>query len=405
MIKFIYSIIGILLFSAINMSAQDNDIVNLSLNGVETIQINNPEPNPHNNQIWLPEISSDMSFTLFNLPQELTSGYINRVYLDSDYIIVECNQNVLCYDKSGVLLNNIGTIDIPLETRTFHLRPGAIFVDTFKKEIWVSYWLREAEEYHYFCIYDFSGQLIRKEKNLPFQFHDFVVTDNAICTYNGSFHELRNPDNLADRYYNELSVVGNSKTIRYIPSSPSKDHEYYGTTFNFNGLKDSYTFHFMYSNTIYSIDKNTSDVKAKYNIDFGTNGFPDFNEMSAQEVESYIMNNSKGKIGVVQDVLENEKYLVFTYYMNGPIAQCIVIFDKASHSIRYHGPLVSSTKITSQGSNPQLIGMDEDNLYFKLFINERNPLLPTAADMLSKSDYDALLKVKDEIVIVSVKLK
>ena len=94
MIKFIYSIIGILLFSAINMSAQDNDIVNLSLNGVETIQINNPEPNPHNNQIWLPEISSDMSFTLFNLPQELTSGYINRVYLDSDYIIVECNQSV-----------------------------------------------------------------------------------------------------------------------------------------------------------------------------------------------------------------------------------------------------------------------------------------------------------------------
>ncbi|MBR4843073.1 MAG: hypothetical protein IK006_08290 [Bacteroidaceae bacterium] len=405
MIKFFYSTIGVLLFSAVNMSAQDNDVVNLSLNGVETIQINNPEPNPHNNQIWLPEISSNMSFTLFNLPQELTSGYINRVYLDSDYIIVECNQSVLCYDKSGILLNNIGTIDIPLETRTFHLRPSAVFVDMSKKEIWVSYWLSEAKDYHYFYIYGFSGQLIRKVPNLSFQFKDFVVTDNAICTYNGSFHELRNPDNLVDRYYNELSVVGNGQTKRLIPSSPNKDYAAYGTTFNFNALSDSYTFHFMYSNTIYSIDKNTSDVKTKYNIDFGTNGFPDFNAMSAQEVESYIMNNSKGKIGIVQDVLENEKYLVFTYYMNGPIAQSIVIFDKASHSIRYHGSLASSTKITSQGSNPQLIGMDEEKLYFKLFINEMNPLLPTAADMLSKSDYDTLLKVKDEIVVMSVKLK
>lgn len=245
--KIVLSLIGLLLFSAERISAQDNDIVCPTMDGVETIHINNTEPNPNNNQLWIPDIASDMSFTLFKLPQGLNSGYVQRVYIDSDYIVVKCIQNVLCYSKSGDLLNNIGTIDIPRETGgVFHLRPAAIFIDTYKKEICVSYCLRELEEYHNLCFYDYSGKLIRKESNLPFRYMDFVITDNAICTYNGSYHELRNPDNLEDRYYNELSVVSNGRTRRFIPSILAKDQESYGMTFNFSDLKDSFTFHFIY---------------------------------------------------------------------------------------------------------------------------------------------------------------
>ena len=404
--KIVLSLIGLLLFSAERISAQDNDIVCPTMDGVETIHINNTEPNPNNNQLWIPDIASDMSFTLFKLPQGLNSGYVQRVYIDSDYIVVKCIQNVLCYSKSGDLLNNIGTIDIPRETGgVFHLRPAAIFIDTYKKEICVSYCLRELEEYHNLCFYDYSGKLIRKESNLPFRYMDFVITDNAICTYNGSYHELRNPDNLEDRYYNELSVVSNGRTRRFIPSILAKDQESYGMTFNFSDLKDSFTFHFIYSNTIYSIDRKTSDVKAKYRIDFGENGFPDFSKMSSSEVSSFIKEKSRGKIGLVQNVLENGKYLVFSYYMNGPMVQSIVIYDKASKRILYHGPLVSNSKITSHSSNPQLIGIDGENLYFELSIDESNPVLPSAEEVLGKDNYAMLLKNKDDFVVMSVKLK
>lgn len=261
-----------------NASAQNKYGEALNADCAETICVIDSLNDPFDDKVCLPDITDSISIYKLHLPDGLYASSVERIYIDSGLLFVVFHQRLLCFNTDGELLFELGT----RKTQTFGNKANAFFVDTRKREIWVSYMI--AAEYD---VYSYNGELLRTESSVAYPFEEFVVTGNAVCTYNGESRVYGlGLDDQSDFWSNVLNVIIADSIHRYLPldrSERADDADFssrYGTTLNFSSLMDSYSFHFLYSDVIYSIDRRTSAVSPKYRMDFGSRGYPGFSSVS-----------------------------------------------------------------------------------------------------------------------------
>lgn len=196
-----------------------------------------------------------------------------------------------------------------------YLKPNCIGIDTYNKQLLVLDNGKNIKRY------DYEGNFISSDE---FNFHleDFVITPKSLCLFTSKRVNYKTDDD--DYWGSELTIVdrkNHNSVNRYIPVNkalfPADDaHVTLREKVPFGQLADSYTFHYNFTDLIYSIDKKTSEVKVKYVVDFGKNAYKDnLADMGTQEALEYIGSHSK-KAGFVHDVMETDNFLMFNYVSN-----------------------------------------------------------------------------------------
>lgn len=297
-----------------------------------------------------------------------------KVTLDEDRLFVPLNNKLCVYDLTGHLLFELkGRSSFP---GGMEIGKSNFFIDTNKNEIWMSQKVDDP-----FLIYSYTGELRRKEESkaiiLPGKedpmyrvYSDFIATDNAMffATQKSVFHNGNNDNEFIK---DDLFVVNkDGGTISYFPVDKKIPKDDYGNDTNhFSVLNGSFTFHFLNTDTIYSIDRSNGQVRAKYIIDYGENGLDkDVSKLSNNEFMAYIY-NSGVKFGLTRNVVETDNYLLFQYACNNGSDFKTLLYDANSHRIMAKGLLsvgLFKTRLAfepAKGQNKKivLVAISDDN--------------------------------------------
>jgi len=297
-----------------------------------------------------------------------------KVTLDEDRLFVPLNNKLCVYDLTGRLMFELkGRSSFP---DGVELGKSNFFINTDKNEIWMSQRVDEP-----FAVYSYTGELKREEqagaiflpgKDKPLYriFSDFIATDNAL--FFASQKSVLNYGNNNEFIKDELFTVNkDGRTISYFPVDKRiPKYDYGNDTNHFSVLNDSFTFHFLNTDTIYSIDKTNGQVRAKYIIDYGENGLDkDVSKLSNNEFMAYVY-NSGVKFGLTRNVVETNNYLLFQYACNNGSDFKTLLYDANSHRIMAKGLLsvgLFKTRLVfepAKGQNKKivLISVNEDNV-------------------------------------------
>lgn len=351
---------GVVLLAFINIyaSAQSNYELYPSVKKAEIIYVNDEKPSI-DEVIELPAISSEIQ--IFNLP--MPEGYdgntAQRVFLDSDRLFVRFPRKMLVYNTNGELLFELGKKSECPESLD---DSNHITVYSDKKEIWV-YYINPSR----FYVYSYSGDLIRIEEGNSIIMRDFVITRKGMATYVGGlkYSDSKSKDKILS---NELNIHEKDKTLHYFKNPNADGHRLsYGGTFGFSEVSDSYTFHFLGSDTIYSISKKNQSVSAKYMIDFGNNGMNiNYRTLPNSDVNNVMMETGM-KTGYVEAVCESDDLLYFTYRFANGLRQKSVFYNTADHKISFRGILnLAIVNIANE-----FIGLSDNKMCF--LIHKYNP--------------------------------
>lgn len=241
-------------------------------------------------------------------------GSINSIkYADNMFFILDYRgRQIYTFDRFGKfrgLLSHNGRG--PGE----YLRPMSICIDKSNKQVVI------VDNNKHLRYYDYDGHYL-STKDFDFTAHDFEMTPNSYCFYTSKSVNFK--PGYEDYYGAELSLVKQKKLSsisRYIPVNKNlypidEGHLTIEEKVPFSSLSDSYTFHYNFTDYIYSIDKKTDEVSIKYVVDFGKNAYKDnLWDMGAMEALDYISEHPK-KAGFVHTVVETDSLLMFKYSTN-----------------------------------------------------------------------------------------
>ena len=255
--------------------------------------------------------------------------------------------------------------------------PGSFAINRNNKEIWLH------DNGKQMLKYDYSGRFLGSV-DFPLFMETSVFLKDGVCCFTSKFSNFK--DNKTDDFWGaELSIVkDNGNILRYIPINKELypaggGHYLIVEPTPFSELNDSYTFHFTVSDIIYSINKSNGEVEAKYAVDFGEYSYKNnIAEMEMVNMGQYIKEH-QNRAGMVNNVIETEKYLFFTYYYyggkhalllnkengkqkNGPFA------DDITSATFYFEGITTNNNLFATISNPAMIRLTEKA---KLFLSEK----------------------------------
>lgn len=364
-----------------------------------------------NEKLFLPDISQCIRLIRLNIPENFGAlTHESKVILDNDLLFVPFNNRLCVYNLEGNLLfEMIGKTSFPDGTR---MNVSYFFIDTQNNEIWMTQKLNEP-----FSIYSYDGALIRHEPARTFNipgvdiplyrhFSEYAVTDKSICyATEKSVYSYGLPE--GEIIKDDLFIIeNNSEAKSFFPIDNSIPIDDYGQyTNHFSPLKESYTFHFMYSDTIYSIDRSSSEINAKYYIDYGENKMDrDVSRMSNNDFMMYTM-NCGFKLGLTKNVHETDSYLVFQYACYNGSNYKTVLYDTKNHIVKSKGMLdvgifkKSPVFEFAGGQGNKLVLVSNNHL-------DSLEISPIGQDRLSEEDKKEISNIqKNDIIILLADLK
>lgn len=241
-------------------------------------------------------------------PSSLIST-VSQVFFVNDKIFISdlLNDKVLCFSNEGRFIRNIGNKG-RAANEFLGLSSFYILGDTL-------------------CLYDFGGK-----KVLRFDI-DGNYLDNTplLGVYNSLSPRINNDGFIAFNTFtnNEDNPKFTWLDENYKPLHRSKDQLTSTSTFLYSfSLGENSVIHWeMMDDTIYSIN---NDVNSKFYIDFQGYAFP--KELDIDQKFEYYSQNANKTAGLIDNVVETNKYLAFTFSHNFHTYWAVV--DKGDFSVK-----------------------------------------------------------------------
>jgi hypothetical protein len=250
------------------------------------------------------------------IPLETTDNsllsHIPKIDIDDTLLFLQNKHDklVYVYDTAGKFKYKIGTEGQgPGEI----WNPGVFALNKVKKEVWIT------NNFHKIFQYDYQGNL-KGEIPLNLFFHDMYISGNEFIYFYASKFTNHNKDGGYDCW--ELWI----KNIKDMDSEQYKIYFPYNYETHPNGgiysrsislpfsssADGTVTFHYIYSDTVYSIKDDT--VESKYVVDFGDKKADENLALKSSEQRNEYFQKNKGVAGSVNNVFETDDILRFTYF-------------------------------------------------------------------------------------------
>lgn len=326
------TVLSLICFSCSNQQKSPVDAEILSIDKAVVLNIE-----PATDTIYLSTLVKSMDVVPLESRTDALIGSISSIqYDDSLFFCLDYKEKkIYSFDINGLFRGLVGHNGRgPGE----YSRPLSIGVDSYNKQLLV------LDNGHSIKMYDYNGSFI-STADFDLKADEFVMTKNSICFFTSKTVNFK-PD-YNDYWGAELTTVNrkNYKSIdRYIPVNKELfpvdgSHTTLDEKMPFSPLLDSYSFHYNFTNYIYSISKKNSDVSVKYVVDFGKNAFKDdLAEMSTIDALKYMDSNPK-RLGFLHNVIETDSLLIFSYYSNNSNNNIFINYKNSHTSIS--GPFVN----------------------------------------------------------------
>lgn len=280
---------------------------NISFDNCRTITLN-PE---RGRKIELASIAKEVDIIPLESTEEAVIGGISKIEYDDGLYFVEdqSSKQVFVFDSLGGYLNKMWRQGRGPGEVSY---PNKFALDKTNKTVWVIDNAETVKKYSY------SGEYRETTPWDNIHEDDFYINDNgSVYCYTGKWKNWK--DGAGQDYWrNELTIIDKeNEKHRYIPVDTvlySTDSQMTINTYTpFSVLPESVTFHHTISNYIYSIDRQTDEVSAKYAIDFGEKEFKtNLATMETMSALNYIQAHPN-EAGLIRNVVESENSLSLTY--------------------------------------------------------------------------------------------
>lgn len=235
---------------------------------------------------------------------------ISKIEIDEDKFFIQNKKDKLIYvfDVNGDFQYVIGRKgNGPTEIQN----PECFTLNKRKKEVWL------INNYSFIYKYNYLGELLSKEP-LKLFFKDFIVSNDGSIYFHASKMLNYTPKTGEPVCWNLWNQSRNGKAFntyfRYDPTIYPNGSTYFDTKTPFSLLEDSIIYHYVFSDTIYSILE--GNVSPKYVIDFGKNASSvNLNEIPGEQALNYLL-SEKGQAFYVHDVIETSDFLKFKYFVH-----------------------------------------------------------------------------------------
>lgn len=274
-------------------------------------------------QINLSSLIKNIKVIPLQTDKESLLAKISKIDFDDTHYFIQNSQDKLVYvfDSIGNFNYRIGNKGVgPGEI----LFPECFALNKKKKELWL---INNASEFYK---YDYSGKFKNKTAFKIFCNDFFIQNDSTIYFHTSKRKNFSN--NGKNILCWNLWIKDNDNTECFFPYSydvhPSGSLSFETRT-PFSVYNDSVTYHYIFTDTIYSIIENK--VSPKYIVDFGNKKSSlNFSTTPGEKVSDYIKANSKDAF-FVQNVLECSDFLMFNYVMSQERYK--VLYSKKSNKL------------------------------------------------------------------------
>jgi hypothetical protein len=335
-------------------------------------------------KIYLSDIVKKINFIPLETTEESFLGEINKIEYDDDQYFILNNFDKLIYmfDLNGNFKTRIGRIgDGPGELQY----PECFALNRDSKEVWLT------NNFHSILKFNYKGEY-KESQSINIFFKDFCIYNNYIYLHTSKKANFDN-HNKQICYNLWINNIKNEITT-YFPYNPilyPNGGTYYDTKIPFCETEGSIIYSYVFSDTIYSIDKNILNLK--YIVDFQNRISKKISNLSGEDVMNYLNQNSTNAC-YLQNVVETFSFLRFNYALNMELYD--VFYDK-KHKKLIEGKLIDdilgSNLIILYAQDDKFVGyvnafdvdiqekakdfLNEDSLYKLSNMNndEHNPIL------------------------------
>ena len=249
--------------------------------------------------------------------QTTDESLINQIqtikYDDGTFFVFDyMGKSILKFDKDGKFKGRVGNRG---RGRGEYLFPNLMSIDTRNRTILL------IDNTETLLKYSYEGEFL-SSTDFKMSAYSFEVTDDFYIFYTGKSVNFKPGEK--DYWGAELMIMDRNNTDsirRYIPVDKElypigEGHTTISESMPLCPSSDSYTLHYNFTDYIFSIDRKTGDVKVKYTVDYGKDGYnDDLASMEAMEALNYIQAHDD-KVGWTHGVVETDDLFYFFYYGN-----------------------------------------------------------------------------------------
>jgi hypothetical protein len=307
--RIIYILIVCFIFASCSNNTKKNQL-SIDFTSYTTIKLN-PEKNK---MIQVNELFEKISLINLETTDRSLLSDIPKIEIDEDRFFIQNNYKndkfVYSFDFQGKFLGQIGTKGQGPEEMLF---PASFALDKKNKEIWLV-----DNNNNKINKYDYKGEYKGNITN-TLSFNNFYISETGFIYYYFSKSKNYKNGNKDELICNEVCIENMfSKSLNfYFPydcETFPNGEPYFSSKTPFSCLDNAVTFHYIYSDTIYSIRGDT--IERKYLIDFGDKKInEDLSALPFRKIFE-IFSTEKDKAGLVDNVIETEEFLIFGYVMN-----------------------------------------------------------------------------------------
>jgi hypothetical protein len=264
---------------------------------------------PIDNELSLNDVFEKIDIIPLETTDNSLLSHIPKIDVDSTILFVQNKYDklVYVYDTLGNFKYKIGSIgEGPGEMRS----PDVFALNKVKKEVWIS------ENSQKIFQYDYQGRY-KGFMSLNLFYHDMYISGNGYIYFFASKLTNHNKNGGYDCWELWIKKLDSEQYKVYFPYN----YETYpnGGMYNrsialpfSNNAENTTTFHFIYSDTVYSIKDDV--VESKYIVDFGNKkASENLSFKSSEQQDEYFRKNNR-IAGYVNNVLETDNILRFTYF-------------------------------------------------------------------------------------------
>ncbi len=366
---------------------------NISFENCQTIKLN-PEGG---RKIELTAIAKEINVIPLETTDEAVISYISKIEYDDGLYFVqdENSKQVFVFDSLGNYRNKIWRQGRgPGEV----LYPNNFALSKADKTVWVTDNAETVKKYSY------SGEY---QGSIPWGIFvdDFYINDNgSVYCYTAKSTNWKD-DTGQDYWCDELTIIDrNDEKHRYIPVDTTLYSREGRLTIDvnvpFSVLRESVTFHHTISDVIYSIDRRTDEVTAKYKVDYSGKEYKtDLATIETMEAFDYIVAHPE-EAGLIRNVVESEEFLTLTYFFMGEVYQAI--YNKRDNSI------IEGVLENDLFGAPVRFGYQRDGVFVSAVMGLSNSAITDKAKgVLSQEMIEKLNKDMDESanpILIEIKM-
>jgi hypothetical protein len=282
------------------------------------------KPNVYSNKISIFDVFEEIEIIPLEMTDVSLLSAISKIDIDDTTFFIQNLQDKLVYlfDLNGNYKCKIGNIGIGPEELG---HPNKFVLNKNKKEIWIS------DNYQEILKYDYSGKFQNKME-LKLFYDDIYVSDKEFIYFFTSkktnFNKTGGYD-CWELWIKNPDLQGYKVHFSYDYKNYPNGKPYMLSYTTFSRVNDLTTFHYIYSDTIYSIKDDI--VENRYVVDFGERKIK--KNLSAQSFEQQMeyMQEHKDEAGFVNGVMETINNLIFSYLVN--MQKHYVFYNKKSNKI------------------------------------------------------------------------